>query len=164
MAAAGAEHERAEADVAFGQPCDIVLWPDVPTHVLAATGDLFPPAFQRRAARERLGLDTVEVPGGIWSLWLEDVELVSPRVAQHPEVVAAFLLAAPAVRAECLEAGDLGVDVVDFGWSGGGQGQNRTADLPLFSERRAPRPLTPSACENAPGPQPPKAAFGAYSA
>jgi pimeloyl-ACP methyl ester carboxylesterase len=40
-------------------------WPDVPTRVLAGRDDrLFPLAFQRRIARERLGLDVDEIDGG----------------------------------------------------------------------------------------------------
>ena len=65
VAAAGAGEQRPEADVAFGQPCAFERWPDVPTTVLAGRDDrFFPPAFQRRVARERLGLATRELPGG----------------------------------------------------------------------------------------------------
>lgn len=63
--AAGAEHERPEHDRAFKDVCDVAAWPDVPTTVLAGREDrLFPIAFQRRVARERLGRGIVEVPGG----------------------------------------------------------------------------------------------------
>ncbi|SDO69255.1 alpha/beta fold hydrolase [Actinacidiphila guanduensis] len=65
VAAEGAAHEGPEAEIAFGQPCAIERWPDVETRVVAAAGDrFFPAAFQRRVARERLGIDTDEVPGG----------------------------------------------------------------------------------------------------
>jgi pimeloyl-ACP methyl ester carboxylesterase len=65
VAATGADHERPEADVAFGQPCDIVALPAVTTHVIAATGDrFFPVTFQRRLAKERLGVRADEIPGG----------------------------------------------------------------------------------------------------
>jgi pimeloyl-ACP methyl ester carboxylesterase len=65
VAAAGAEHERPEAEIAFSQPCGIDRWPDVPTRVIAAAEDRFFPAeFQRRVARDRLGLGVDEVPGG----------------------------------------------------------------------------------------------------
>jgi pimeloyl-ACP methyl ester carboxylesterase len=65
VAAAGAEHQRPEADIAFEQPCDFALWPDVPTTVLAGRGDrFFPLAFQRRVAYERLGLEVEALPGG----------------------------------------------------------------------------------------------------
>lgn len=65
VAAAGAAHQRPEADVAFGQPCGFTRWPEVPTAVLVGREDrLFPPSFQARVARERLGLDVIPVPGG----------------------------------------------------------------------------------------------------
>src|SRR4051794_5022689 len=65
LIAASAGHERDEADIAFEQPCAFEAWPATPTTVLAGRDDrLFPLEFQRRVARERLGLDVVEVPGG----------------------------------------------------------------------------------------------------
>ena len=49
----------------MGQPWPLDAWPDVPTCVLAGRDDrLFPVAFQRRVARERLGLDADEIDGG----------------------------------------------------------------------------------------------------
>jgi pimeloyl-ACP methyl ester carboxylesterase len=49
----------------FGQPWPLERWPDVPTRVLVSTDDrVFPPDFQRRVARERLGLAVEELPGG----------------------------------------------------------------------------------------------------
>jgi pimeloyl-ACP methyl ester carboxylesterase len=40
-------------------------WPDVSTRVLVGRDDrLFPADFQRRIARERLGIDADEIPGG----------------------------------------------------------------------------------------------------
>ncbi|MFD8588694.1 alpha/beta fold hydrolase [Streptomyces sp. NPDC059637] len=65
VAAANAAHDRPEAGAAFSQPCGIERWPDVTTRVLAAAGDrFFPPEFQRRVARDRLGINADEVPGG----------------------------------------------------------------------------------------------------
>ena len=65
VAAAGEDHRYAEADIAFGQPCAIERWPDVPTQVIAGRDDrFFPLEFQRRVARERLGADVDEIPGG----------------------------------------------------------------------------------------------------
>ena len=65
VSAAGEPYQRPEADIAFEQPCDFERWPDVPTTVLAGRDDrFFPVDFQRRVARERAGLDVVEVPGG----------------------------------------------------------------------------------------------------
>ena len=57
--------DRAPASSLFASPCDIVAWPDVPTTVVVGSDDrLFPPDFQRRVARDRLGADVVVVPGG----------------------------------------------------------------------------------------------------
>jgi pimeloyl-ACP methyl ester carboxylesterase len=54
-----------EADIAFSQPCAIDRWPDVPTRVISGRDDrLFPLEFQRRVARDRLGLEVDVVPGG----------------------------------------------------------------------------------------------------
>lgn len=65
VADAGAKHARPEADVVFGQACDIEQWPAVTTRVIAARADrFFPLEFQRRVARDRLGIDVDEVPGG----------------------------------------------------------------------------------------------------
>ena len=65
VAAAGEAHDYREAAIAFGQPCAIDQWPDVPTRVVAGRDDrLFPLEFQRRVARERLGTDVDVVPGG----------------------------------------------------------------------------------------------------
>ncbi|MDA0179366.1 alpha/beta hydrolase [Solirubrobacter phytolaccae] len=65
IAAAGAEHQREEADIAFIQPSGFSRWPDVPTTVLAGRDDrFFPLDFQARVARERLGVEVVPVPGG----------------------------------------------------------------------------------------------------
>ncbi|MER5473029.1 alpha/beta fold hydrolase [Streptomyces sp. NPDC002685] len=65
VAAAGADHQQPEADIAFSQPCDIRAWPDVTTHVLAGAEDrFFPLEFQRRVAHERLGIKAEAIPGG----------------------------------------------------------------------------------------------------
>jgi Alpha/beta hydrolase family len=48
----------------FAEPWPLRVWPDVRTRVLVPSGDrLFPPAFQRRVARERLGLEIDEMVG-----------------------------------------------------------------------------------------------------
>ena len=63
--AAGEGHERPEAEAIFGNRCDFTAWPSVPIHVIAGRDDrLFPIDFQRRVARERLGVEVDEVPGG----------------------------------------------------------------------------------------------------
>jgi pimeloyl-ACP methyl ester carboxylesterase len=47
------------------EPWPLAAWPDTPTRVLAARHDrMFPLDFQRRIARERLGLEVDEIDGG----------------------------------------------------------------------------------------------------
>ncbi len=65
IAAEGEQHQRDEADVVFGTACDFDAWPSVPTCVVAGAGDRFFPAdFQRKVARDRLGLEAAVLPGG----------------------------------------------------------------------------------------------------
>ncbi len=56
-------------------------WPDVPTRVLVGRDErIFPASFQRRVARDRLGIDADEVDGGHLAM------LSRPReVAEHLE-------------------------------------------------------------------------------
>ncbi|MYX33567.1 MULTISPECIES: alpha/beta hydrolase [unclassified Streptomyces] len=54
-----------QSDTPFGQPFPLPAWPDVPTRVVVGRDDrLFPAAFQRRVARERLGVEADVLPGG----------------------------------------------------------------------------------------------------
>ncbi len=49
----------------FSEPWPLDGWPDMATRVLVPRDDrLFPLAFQRRVARERLGLEIDQIPGG----------------------------------------------------------------------------------------------------
>jgi pimeloyl-ACP methyl ester carboxylesterase len=49
----------------MSQPWPLTAWPDVATRVLVGRDDrLFPAAFQRRVARERLGIAADEIDGG----------------------------------------------------------------------------------------------------
>jgi pimeloyl-ACP methyl ester carboxylesterase len=45
--------------------CAFEAWPDVPIRVVAGADDrFFPVEFQRRVARERLGIEADVLPGG----------------------------------------------------------------------------------------------------
>ena len=56
---------REPSAAAMAQPCVFARWPAVPTKVLIGHDDRFFPAeFQRRVAKDRLGLDADEIPGG----------------------------------------------------------------------------------------------------
>jgi pimeloyl-ACP methyl ester carboxylesterase len=50
---------------ALEEPCPLAAWPSVPASYVVCTNDrTLAPAWQRRAARERLGVEPVELPGG----------------------------------------------------------------------------------------------------
>jgi pimeloyl-ACP methyl ester carboxylesterase len=54
-----------EGPAIFGQPWPLSAWPKVPTEVLSGRDDrFFPLSLQRQVARERLGLEAKEIPGG----------------------------------------------------------------------------------------------------
>jgi pimeloyl-ACP methyl ester carboxylesterase len=49
----------------FGSVCDFGTWPQVPIRVVAGADDrFFPVWFQRRLARDRLGVEADVLPGG----------------------------------------------------------------------------------------------------
>src|SRR5262249_7971942 len=57
--------DRSQAERPFADRWPLAGWPAVPTRVVVGRDDRFFPAdFQRRIAKERLGLDADEVPGG----------------------------------------------------------------------------------------------------
>ena len=65
VSAEGEPHQRPEAHAVFESVCDFREWPRIPTRVLTGKSDrFFPLDFQRRIARERLGMDPDVVPGG----------------------------------------------------------------------------------------------------
>ena len=65
IAAEGARRGQNEAEAAFGSVCDFGGWPDITIRAAAGEGDrFFPIGFQRRLARERLGIDADALPGG----------------------------------------------------------------------------------------------------
>ena len=62
---AWAQGEPRQSDTVFTSPCTFEKWPTIPTRVLIGRDDRFFPAdFQRRVARERLGMPADEMPGG----------------------------------------------------------------------------------------------------
>ncbi len=57
--------DLAQSDRPFADPWPLGAWPDIPTRVVVGRDDrFFPPDFQRHVAKERLGLDVEEIPGG----------------------------------------------------------------------------------------------------
>src|SRR5262245_18002459 len=60
-----AQGEPRQSASVFASPCAFESWPAVPTRVLVGRDDRFFPArFQRRVARECLGISVDEMPGG----------------------------------------------------------------------------------------------------
>ena len=56
--------DRGESSVVWETPWPLEAWPEVPTRFVLCTDDrLFPAAFLRRVAHERLGIVPDEVPG-----------------------------------------------------------------------------------------------------
>jgi pimeloyl-ACP methyl ester carboxylesterase len=83
---AWAQGEPHQSDTVFGSPCDFANWPAVPTRVLVARDDRFFPAeFQRRVARERLGISVDEMPGGHLVALSQPDELAARLVAYAAE-------------------------------------------------------------------------------
>jgi pimeloyl-ACP methyl ester carboxylesterase len=57
--------DRPESDAVFGSVCGFTAWPPVPVHVVSGRDDrFFPVEFQRRVARDRLGIEADVLPGG----------------------------------------------------------------------------------------------------
>jgi len=79
---AWAQGEPRQSGAVFASPCAFRDWPAVPTRILVAREDRFFPAeFQRRVARERLGMDVDEMPGGHLVALSQPVELSARLVA-----------------------------------------------------------------------------------
>jgi pimeloyl-ACP methyl ester carboxylesterase len=65
LAAEAQKRSRRQSEARMAEPSALRAWPDVPTRVLIGRDDrLFPPAFLRRVARERLGITPDEINGG----------------------------------------------------------------------------------------------------
>lgn len=74
--------ERPDSGGVFDHAWEPTAWPDIPTRVVVGRDDrFFPEAFQRRVARERLGLETVLIPGGHLAALSQPVEVCDAIVA-----------------------------------------------------------------------------------
>lgn len=85
VARATAEYNGAPGPGMFSEPWPLKNWPDVRTRVLAPRGDrLFPLEFQRRVARDRLGIVTDEIDGGHLPMLSRPAELARRLVELLP--------------------------------------------------------------------------------
>jgi pimeloyl-ACP methyl ester carboxylesterase len=65
LAAEARQRERDESSKALREPWPLEAWPDTPTRYLLCRDDrMFPAAWARRHALERLGIDADEIDGG----------------------------------------------------------------------------------------------------
>ncbi len=75
---AWAQGEPRQSDTVFASRCTFTAWPAVPTRALVARHDRFLPAeFQKRVARERLGISADEMAGGHLVALSQPEELVA---------------------------------------------------------------------------------------
>jgi pimeloyl-ACP methyl ester carboxylesterase len=87
-AAAGMRAWQDQSSTPLDEPWPLAAWPDTPTRVLAGRLDrMFPVDFQRRVARERLGLEIDEVDGGHMAAMSHPVELADRLEAVRREVL-----------------------------------------------------------------------------
>jgi pimeloyl-ACP methyl ester carboxylesterase len=74
-----------EGPAIFGQPWPLSAWPRVPTEVLSGRDDrFFPLSLQQRVARERLGLEAKEIPGGHLAALSHPVALADQIAGRRP--------------------------------------------------------------------------------
>jgi pimeloyl-ACP methyl ester carboxylesterase len=65
MARWAASRLRRQVWTTTKEPCPLERWPDIPSSYILCTGDkLIAPDWSRRVARERLGVEAIELPGG----------------------------------------------------------------------------------------------------
>jgi pimeloyl-ACP methyl ester carboxylesterase len=89
LIAGAKQHVRKEKARALSDPWPLDAWPDTPTRYLLCRDDrLFTPAFARRHARERLGIEADEIDGGHY------IALARPR--ELAERLDAYVSARPA--------------------------------------------------------------------
>ena len=88
LAAEAKRRERDEAAKALRERWPLDRWPDTPTRYLLCHDDrMFTPAWARRHARERLGIEADEMDGGHYVALSRPVEL-----AEHLDAYAARVL------------------------------------------------------------------------
>jgi pimeloyl-ACP methyl ester carboxylesterase len=86
LAAEARRRERDEAGRALGEQWPLEAWPDTPTRYLLCRDDrMFPAAWARRHARERLGIEPDEMDGGHYITLSRPHELADRLVAYAAE-------------------------------------------------------------------------------
>jgi pimeloyl-ACP methyl ester carboxylesterase len=86
LAAEARRREREETARALREPWPIAAWPDAPTRYLLCRDDrMFPAAWARRHARERLGIVAEEMDGGHYIMLSRPRELADRLAAYAAE-------------------------------------------------------------------------------
>ena len=86
LAAEARRRERNEASRALQEPWPLEAWPETPTRYLLCRDDrMFPAAWARRHARERLGTDPDEMDGGHYISLSRPLELADRLAAYAAE-------------------------------------------------------------------------------
>jgi pimeloyl-ACP methyl ester carboxylesterase len=86
---AWAQGEPRQSDAVFSSKCEFARWPAIPTRVLVGRDDrFFPVAFQQQVARERLGVEADEMPGG-HLVALSQPEELAARLIHYAELAPA---------------------------------------------------------------------------
>jgi pimeloyl-ACP methyl ester carboxylesterase len=87
LASEAQRRERDESSKALTEPWPLDAWPDTPTRYLLCRDDrMFPAAWARRHARERLGIEADEIDGGHYISLSRPRELADRLVAYAGEV------------------------------------------------------------------------------
>jgi pimeloyl-ACP methyl ester carboxylesterase len=87
LAAEARRRERGEDSKALQEPWPLDAWPDVPTRYLLCRDDrMFPAAWARRHARERLDLEADEIDGGHY-VTLSRPRALAERLAAYAATV-----------------------------------------------------------------------------
>jgi pimeloyl-ACP methyl ester carboxylesterase len=82
LAAEARRRERNEAARALHEPWPLDAWPDTPTRYILCRDDrMFPAAWARRHARERLGIEPDEIDGGHYVTLSRPLELAQRLAA-----------------------------------------------------------------------------------
>jgi pimeloyl-ACP methyl ester carboxylesterase len=85
LAAEARRRERNESSKALQEPWPLEAWPDTPMRYLLRRDDrIFPAAWARRHARERLGIDPDEMDGGHYISLSRPREFADPLAAYAP--------------------------------------------------------------------------------
>jgi pimeloyl-ACP methyl ester carboxylesterase len=87
LATEARRRQRNEASKALGEPWPLEAWPETPTMYLLCRDDrMFPPAWARRHARERLGIDPDEMDGGHYISLSRPLELATRLAAYASKI------------------------------------------------------------------------------